>query len=334
MRSILHMVISLMLALGLVGCNDGTLESELAYTIAQQADVPLTVVDYIPRSEVPGVPIHMEPYFFFNKPADLPTAAITMEDQAGIQDFGFTQQRDLDNMGLRFIPTLDVHAQGGAMTMDFEVEGVPQVVDSPFTTPFPEAPIYNASTNLVCTRFGSDPSHANQLTTFFDPGVYPLFVLFAQGLDNNMTLPGKINLYMGPGYFRDNGQIRIYRYVGFATPILDVTVEADGSFQKSLSGAFFPMDTPDGVLLLYMVNVTIAGKIELGGTHPEIVESTIGGIVPTRFLQILAGASSAYATAVGLVELDADLNGNGTPDSATFAVRSNPTWVEPADFAY
>lgn len=334
MRNILHVVISCLLSLNLLACNDGTLESELAYTISQQASLPLTVVDYIPKPNVPGVPIHMEPYFFFNKPADMTTAALTLTDQTGIKDFKFTQARDIDNMGLRFVPTLDVYADGGAMTMDFEVEGAIQVVDSPFTTPFPQAPIYNASTNLVCTRFGSDPSHASQLTTFFDPGVYPLFVLFAEGLDNNMTLPGKVNLYMGPGYFRDNGQVRIYRYVGFATPILDVEVEADGSFTKSLDGAFFPMDTPDGVLLLYMVNVTIAGKIELGGENPEIVESTIGGIVPTRFLQILAAASSAYGTAVGLVELDADLNGNGTPDSATFAVRSNPTLIKPEDFAY
>ena len=328
-----------LVALGLAaatGCSTRTLEDEWLVTMEQAAAQPLRVIDFLPQPETPGVPRRMAPYFFFNKPPeDLGALALDMVEVGADQALTFTAEPDDDDLGLSFVPAQDIlpKTEAGQMRMDLLDPGAPLVEAAPFDLILPEGRYFNASTALACTRFGGDPSQANQLNLFMEPGVYPLYVLFAQGLDADVTFPTTLDLYIGPAYFRENGQIRIFRHLGFTTPLPGTEIAADGSFVAESEGAFFPLDTPTGVLLLYLERSRVAGRFVTTGDVPELAELTISGVLSTRFLRILAASSDGYAAAVSLLQLDVDLNGNGDPDSANFAVRSVPSLLEPDEYA-
>lgn len=324
-----------LLASVMASCTGRTLEDEWQYTLELAQSQTLQVMDYLPRSDTPGVPRHIEPYFFFNKQLDLDDLSFAMEELGADRALDFDPLEDFDGLGLRFVPDEDItpQTQGAQMDMDLSLGLLPLVTDSPFELRLPTGRYYNASTELECTRFGSNPSHAKQLNNYMEPGVYPLYVLFAEGIDASTTFPTTLDLYVGPAYVRENGQLRIFRHLGFTTPLPQTEIAADGSFRVEEDGGFLPLDTPEGVLLLYLDRMVVTGRFTEGSGAPEMTDFSMSGVIPTRFLRILANSSSAYNIVVSMLDLDADLNHNGSPDSATFAVRSHPTLLQADEYS-
>lgn len=316
-------------------CATNTLEDEWLVTLQQTANQPLTVMDYLPRPDTPGVPRRIEPYFFFNKALDLGDLDFAMEEVGSELTPDFLPTADADGLGLRYTPLEDIFPQTslGLMVMDLDLGAEAVVSDSTFNMRLPEGRYFNAASELECTRFGGDPDHAKQLNRFMEPGVYPLYVMFVPGLSEATTFPATLDLYLGPGYVRDNGQLRVFRDIGFSTPMPGTEIAEDGTFRVSKSGAFLPLDSEEDVLLLYLERFEVSGRFSTNGGVPELEELSIAGVFPTRFLLILAASSSGYSVAVNTVELDVDLNANGVPDSATFAVRSHPTLLEPDEYS-
>lgn len=323
-------LLAAIITFGLVGCTGKTLDDEWIFTMEQESNQPLRVVDYLPRPGSPGVPKKMQPYFFFNKsfaPTSLEFEAFNGE---GFDQYQFEPLIDGDEMGLRFIPEQDwsQNNPSGEVHMSINQTSTYLVDDSPFTLPLPEGRFFNTSTDFDCIRFGGDPSHADQLDTYMEPGVYPLYLSLVEGAGSVNSFPATVSLYTAPGYVLDSGRYKIYSHIGFATPVPDLKIDAHGYFEHHEAGTFFPLDTPDQVLLLYLVDVRISGRFTLDAEGAKLVEYEVSGVLPTRFLRILSEASMGYAVAVSMLDLDVDLNGNGTPDSATFTVRSRPTPVK------
>ena len=251
--------------------------------------------------------------------------------------YGYTPVVDFDDAGVVYVPTITLSSISGYEDYHMTLEHMPLensdtpplVDDSPFTTAFPPGLLFNMSTELECTQFGGSAVQAASLNASFDPGVYPLWIMLARDLTAGTSFPFTTDLLMGPGYIRSSGDYRIYRQVGLATVFHDVTIDADGHFEATLEGGFMPLDTPETVVLTYMVDVRLEGDFDLSTSPARIFNLRMGGIFPARSLLLLANASESYAASVDMLELDVDLNGNGTNDAATFAAESAPAEIPP-----
>lgn len=310
-----------------VGCStQGTLEDEHALVLAQATEEPLRVVDYYPALEVPGVPMNIQPYLFFNRAVeDMDALSLSMEGLL-LGNVLFSGVPDFDRAGLAFVPQGSVTPAETADRLCFSVQqdSMPLIGCSTFSTTFPSGPLFNMTIGLTVEAFGGSIAQAVLLQSFFTPGVYPLWVMVPEGLDSKTALPASISLYMGPGYIRSGGTYRMYRHVGFSTVFPDVYIQSDGTFEATSDGDFVPLDTPEAVVPTWMASIHISGRFRLDQTPLKIESLVLESIIPTRSLLLLADTSESYASAVNSLSLDVDLNGNGVKDSATFRVRSSP----------
>jgi hypothetical protein len=317
---------------GMAGCRTrATLVEEHTGDLEVEAPNDLKVVDYFPGDNVPGVPKDIQPYYFFNRAIDNPTELALALASAGVKtNIPFTYAMDFDNAGVTFIPGEPVYGANGDPSFDMRLEqGESALEASTFSTTFPTGLMFNISDELECTTFGGSSAQAKILNTYFEPGVYPLWIMVPNGVVSTTKLPVTTDLLLAPGYIRSSGTYRIYRHVGFSTVFHNVTIEGDGHFKGYEEGIFFPLDTPDKVVLTYMVKTSIEGTLDLKVSPPMIHDLKIWGVYPARSLLLLANESDSYAIAVNLVDLDVDLNGNGVNDSASFAATSQPQQIPP-----
>lgn len=315
---------------GATGCGSRkTLVEEHNTDLGVEASNELKVIDFFPGDEIPGVPQNIQPYYFFNRAIENPTElALAVASVGGAANIPFTYSLDFDNAGITFIPSETVYAADPSFDMSLRL-GDSALEASSFSTAFPPGLMFNISDELECTQFGGSAAQAKLLDTYFEPGVYPLWIMVPKDVTASTQLPVTTDLLLAPGYIRDSGTYRIYRHIGFSTVFHDVTIGADGHFRGYEEGVFFPLDTPDKVVLTYMVQTSIEGRLDLAQKAPVIHDLTITGIYPARSLLLLANESSSYAMAVNLVDLDVDLNGNGVNDSASFEVVSQPQQIPP-----
>jgi hypothetical protein len=313
------------------GCrHSATLEAEREYELDQEVEEPLTLLDYLPAQDAPGVPRNMQPYFFFNKELVDPAQMLLDIEHPYQPEYSFTYKTDFDLAGLLYTPDATFYTDNGVDEFDMTIGEKyhdPLLTASPFCTTFPDGMLFNMSTGLVCETFGGSESQAKLMTSMFTPGVYPLWIMVVEGLTRETQLPAVLNMFVGPGYIRDNGNYRIYREVGLSTLFWDVDVAADGHFTVTLDGEFLPLDTPEGVVLTYMNDVTLSGQLNLAVDPPRIDGFHIEGIMAARSLLKLQNESETYAPMISLLELDVDQNGNGEPDSATFVASAVPTEI-------
>lgn len=308
-------------AWALSSCTNERLADEWEVTLQDVGADPLAVVDWFPAPGIAGVPDEIRPYFFFNRPiepGDSPSLALSA---AGIA-VDAEPEIDFDAAGVRFTPLVEV--PGGAVEMQVSV-GSEVDLESEFTTDFGAGLLFNMSVDLECESFGADPAHANLLTSLFEPGVYPLWILQVPGLTHQTPLPARVEMRFGPAYIREsNEKFRIYRDFGFSGRFEDVVIEADGRFRAERPGVFLPLDSPEEVIVLYIDQPVLTGRLHLSGQRATIEDARLEGVFGLRWLRKLADSSSSYRIAVDLARLDVDTNGNGTPDSATFVVTSQP----------
>ena len=313
--------------------TEARLEKEHAGDLEAQAEDPLEVVDFLPPPGVPGVPSNMQPYFFFNralKPEEV--LALTVGNAPGLT-IPYDMVMDFDNAGVTFLPGAVLYGYGDeaefSMTLALTDDSAGELAVSSFSVEFPSGAIFNMSTGLVCTAFGGSSASARLLNSFFDPGVYPLWLMVAENLDESTAFPATTRMLIGPAYIRSNGNYRIYRHVGFSTVFQDVRVESDGRFLATQDGAFLPLDTPDKVVLTYLSQISIQGRFDFDADPPRVRDFEVAGILPARSLLMLGDESESYAKAIKMVNLDVDLNGNGEMDACTFAAASEPEEIPP-----
>ncbi len=336
LRGVLEMLAA-PVAIGILAtaCNtEARLQEEHARDLEVAVTEPLRVVDYLPPPDVPGVPSNMEPYFFFNHELEsVEELELAVSNAAGLS-IPYDPVVDFDGAGVTFLPAGMLYGYGNddefSMTLSLAGEpagDLPLVDRSRFSIEFPPGAIFNVSTALDCTAFGGSSAAATLVNNLFDPGVYPLWLMVAEGVDASTIFPVTTRLLIGPAYIRSNGNYRIYRHVGFATVLRDVAIDAIGRFEISIDGAFLPLDTPDKVVLTYMVNISVQGRFDFTTSPARIHDFSWSGVLPSRSLLLLADQSDTYATAIKALSLDVDLNGNGTEDACTFAVHSEPDEV-------
>lgn len=319
------------LILATLACNSqATLEDEQLLDFENLADSPLQVIDYYPADGVPGVPRNIQPYFFFNRPAEESSALRLLFQQVQGNPVVFSGQPDFDGAGIRFVSSAGL-AFSGDVQATFEVslsEAERGLVEgSDFSSVLPDGMLFNMTTELSVEKFGSGLSQPRMLQAFFTPGVYPLWILCVEGLDQNTTFPAVLNFYMGPAYIREAGTYRIYRHVGFSTVFREVYVDADGFFRTEPEGEFLPLDTPDQVVPTWMAELEVQGQLLREPSSSRILDFKLTGVMPTRSLLLLSAASENYASAINTLQLDVDMNGNGVEDAATFAVKSQPVSI-------
>ena len=325
-----------LLFVGFGGCHaERTLNEEHTVDLEIAAEEALRVVDYLPAPNTPGVPTSMQPYFFFNREVNNPEELQLAVTNANGTNLVYNYAMDFDNVGITFVPgTLLYGAENSdEYLITLETPSDPPLVDdSNFLVTFPPGLIFNVSTDLKCLEFGGRGAQAKLLNSYFQPGVYPLWIMVAEDLDASTPLPAVKNLFLGPAYIRSSGAYRIYRHIGFSTTFSNVLIDGAGHFSATRDGAFFPLDTPNKVVLSYMVQMRIEGTFDLSVSPARINEMTISGVFPTRSLLLLSNESDAYATAINMVDLNVDLNGNGVPDSATFVASSFPEEIPVQNF--
>lgn len=320
----------------LPACNSqATLNEEWGYELSASIDEPLTLLDYYPAHNVPGVPREVQPYFLFNRPVrSTEELELFMLGTTGYP-IDFTLVYDFDRTGVAFVPTgnLYVGDELPSFEMDLGLSSGEALMDtSRFSAAVPPGLIFNMSVGLSCEQFGGSYAQAKLLQAYFVPGEYPLWMMVAEGVTASTKFPVTTNLYIGPAYIRSNGHYRVYRSTGFTTVFPNVTIQADGSFATTLPSEFLHLDTPDRVIPTWLVQIEMKGTFDLTSTPAKISDLHIEGILPTRSLLLLSDASEDYAKAVSGITLDVDLNGNGTNDSATFEVKSAPEAVSPDEF--
>ncbi len=312
--------------------TEARLQEEHTRDLEAEAASPLEVVDFLPPPGVPGVPSNMQPYFFFNR-ALKPDEALELSVVNGSGfSVSYDMVTDFDDAGVTFLPGGVLYAYGddANFSMTLTMGGAQaDLVTSDFSLPFPAGSIYNMSTDLECTAFGGSSAAAALLDSFFEPGVYPLWLMVVENVGHDTPLPATTRLLIGPAYIRSNGHYRIYRQVGFSTVFPNVRVDADGSFTATLDGAFLPLDTPEKVVLTYLRDLTIRGRFDFDAQPGRIRAFEVAGIPPARSLPMLADQSESYAKAIKMVNLDVDLNGNGEDDASTFAAASEPEEIPP-----
>ena len=322
------------------GCTGSQLEREWDVSVEETLGDPLVVESYFPKNDLLGIGRQIKPYFFFNRP-------LVLEEEAGLldavtdlelvrtntgQSAELDGELDFDGMGVRFFPDVLISPSTYEMRLHAEDVEDDTQLSSVFHTALPEGIRFNLSSDLHVESFGGNRSHAGLLNSLFDPGVYPLWVLVFTGIDSADDLPATTDAQFGPAYIRERNQhVRIYREFGLSSVFRDVEIAADGSFEVEQPGVFLPLDNVDGIIILYLEDVTFRGQFDFSGPSPVIRDAELSGIFTTRWLRKLGENGGGWSLAVNAAELDVDQNGNGRPDSATFTLRSEPTAIDPAE---
>jgi len=330
-RSLFPVLLALISTSVYLGCRtEARLQEEHAEDLDSAAEEPLRVIDYLPPYDVPGVPSNMQPYFFFNREIGSPEELrLVVANNAGLS-IPYTFELDFDSAGITFIPDGMLYGYGNDADFSLTLEdgtaasATPLVDHSPFSILFPPGAIFNMSTDLACTVFGGSKTSAKLVNEFFEPGVYPLWLMVVEDVDASTLFPTSTRLLIGPAYIRPNGNYRIYRHVGFATVFRDVAIDPIGRFEAHADGAFLPLDTPDKVVLTYLVDISVRGTFDFTRSPARIRDFVLTGVFPARSLLLLSDQSDSYATAIKALSLDVDLNGNGENDACNFEARSQP----------
>jgi len=315
------------------GCTRSRLQDEWDLTVSQLAGEPLQLVDHFPVDGTVGVGREVDPYLLFNRPIDdsesalLSPAGLTMLD-TGEGHLG-SPALDEDGVGLSLgFGELHRHER---YQLDFDLpfpdrdERLLEIFD---TDP-PEAVAFNMASSLAVRSFGGNPEHATVLGDLFEPGVYPLWILQLLGSEAlTPGQPGRVDLVFAPARWEPEEEYDyfLHRGYGYVGRLLDVVVDSAGDFEHRQDGLFLPLWSSWDVILLYLVDVRLEGRVELD-PEPVVRDLQLTGVLTTRWLLRLAEEGGGWAEAVGVMEPDVDTNGNDRPDSATFSIYSDPTPV-------
>lgn len=313
----------LLLAVLLAGCTGETLEDEFAATLAELADLDLAVVDGYPSESGRGVGTSIHPYLLFNRP-------LTASER---QDFGELTLTRTDGTRTRVGQLVgDADGMGGS----FEVEPLNSNVEYVLETPIPgddrtfrtraiAGPAWDLSQGLDVVSFGGAALHADLLQDTFEPGILPLWILRVTDDDVGQRLAFAPARKGVPGEDEHGWVIR--SDYGYAADLRGVTLDGEGCFNHRQDGLFLPLWSGEDVVLLYLEDAHWFGCLAPDAALGDFGTMSLSGVLSTRWLLRLREAGGHWQASVDGLELDVDLNGNGTPDSATFALTMTPERV-------
>ncbi len=320
-------------AIAMAGCTEAQLEDEWELTASQLADLPLAVVDSFPADGVDGIGHRIQPYVLFTRPLTADEEGALGAGQILRLDNGATVSAlvdlDSDGMGLYLRP--DDLRRDRDYRLDFTPPG--EARDVPlshvFSTDHPAGAAFNMSTGLKVDQFGRSAAQAQSLTDTFVPGVYPLWVMQIAGLPAQIDAPTRVDIVFAPARIDDDpGPAHfLKREYGYVGRFVDVTVSEDGSFSHAQEGVFLPLWSADDVLLMYLEDVTLSGRV-IPGDPARVSEMTLTGVIGTRWLLSLASQGGPWRNAIRSLRPDIDTNGNGIEDAATFTLSSSPQPIE------
>ncbi len=330
-------------AVPLSGCTRADLADEWALTVEQLQGAPLELVDFFPADGTTGVAYRVQPYLLLNRPLHDDEArrlelGRVVDLESGLETTG-PLEVDSDGAGLTFEPDdlyrhrsylLDVPLPTSDMGTGAET--------STFETLQPSGASFNMSSGLKVEQFGGNSSHATVLQDIFIPGVYPLWVLELQDAEelgpgessSPSAAPHTVDLSFAPALLDEEADepFALHRDFGFVARLDSVEVDADGRFDHRQAGVFLPLWSADSVILLYLDDVRLSGRLNLDDGRPGFDSLRLEGTLGTRWLLRLAEEGPAWRSAVDVLEPDVDTNGNNRPDAASFVLSSSPEPIE------
>lgn len=228
---------------------------------------------------------------FLRDPADIERLTVQVDGESG----SFTPDCRLDAQGLARCPIASEVPEDEDFTITASIGGHTILSQVSSRTPDPGR-AFRVSEGLTVLHSGASAGSNGILQSLFEGN--------AMG-----TVLTDDALLLGPADYWDDGVMSLDQ-PGLTMP-LPLSTREDGVFETGSVQAFMPLNTPDSVVMLRLLDCSVAGFVDDEGLHFELSAVLTG----ESLSNLAAGLGLPESAIYGVITPDEDLDGDGEDES-------------------
>ena len=204
-------------------------------------------------------------------------------------------------------------------------DGDGTVLESRFTTAHPEGLAYEIGEMLTIVQVGGDSSASPLLDSLLGAGSPMLLV--SEGIASSDDLPATdARILWGPGNQLTEAGENVYAVnlgIGYAAAVA-CTIDATGTLLGEASHAFLPVGVDGEWLPVRIEDVVLQGNLTPDEEGMPITALGVEAEIPQISIDRIRGALDPAEALVldALIELDVDINGDGSMDAAHLSMTT------------
>ncbi len=213
------------------------------------------------------------------------------------------------------------------VTVDVNVDGETEG-EARFTTAKPTGLIYDIGASLTVEQTGGSELAAEMFgDALDDKGTMIAILAGFLGPDSHFPADGFVLLGRGRGdeELFASGQVVADVDDGYTLSI-PATMEADGGFRGQVEFASFPIEVDGSPITLPLWHLEVRGQTDPADFR-QLSAITVEGMIPEPALLEIVDAMPEWAAALAemanLIDLDADINGDGALDACSLRITGD-----------
>lgn len=293
----------------------------------EEPDLDLTLRAVVPPNEAVGVPLNVEPTFWFNK--TIPHE-VAFDADIDLAELNWPLTCTTENDGSILVCEHEeelINGQKHKLLLDLGPDEEPEY-EGVFYTGIPTGPAYHLGEEMVVERVGNSDLAADLLGQVM-AGDTTLVLVFHKFHPTADLLPYDLQFLLGRGFIRPHiyaeGGVVLDSEYGFTTS-LPGTIQSDGAFRATGEYGVIPVSAEHTSVLMVLEDVEIGGAVDPDEGWDFLPEVRLSGAIPITSLEELVAAMPEWAEVVadlvGLVKPDLDLDGDGEDDACTLEISA------------